>query len=161
MALQPSLFGNFTAGINFFSTGMWFTILLFLNFIGIFTNAFIIGFTSRFGRKYQTTVVQYNVTGMVQNCSLINQKSNEGFVNIRLNAHENLWIIVIFEVRGFFFVVENHSIRYLKNKRQTWSRVIVKLNDVWNGGTIFAKVANWWQKAPLKTDSSIRYVSLL
>ena len=138
---------------------MWFTILLFLNFIGIFTNAFIIGFTSRFGRKYQTTVVQYNITGMVQNCSLISEKSNEGFVNIRLNAYQNLWIIIIFEVRGFFSRCRKSFSKMLEK----WTRNLVK------GGskkerheedreTIFTKVASWWQKTPLKTDSSIHYV---
>ena len=38
--------------------GMWFTILHFLNFIGVLTNAFLVGLTSKYGREYAYESVQ-------------------------------------------------------------------------------------------------------
>ena len=89
---------------------MWYTILAFLNFVGVITNAFIIGLTSRTGKDYEigTTVLSvhlrtYNLTApysqhVYEDGSLLNGQGYLIVKDVATLVKNNLWIIIIFEV---------------------------------------------------------------
>lgn len=43
--------------------GMWYSILEFLNYVGVITNAFIIAFTSQWGKEFSTSGKLWIVIG--------------------------------------------------------------------------------------------------
>ena len=79
---------------------MWLTILNLLNYIGVITNGFIIAITSSFGRKYQQQTV-YNV--IVGSTTSVNGTSSIVTTTKYVDTLQNLWIIIVFQVRHSTF----------------------------------------------------------
>ena len=76
---------------------MWFAILNFLNYMGMITNALILGLTSKYGMKYETTVLNYQLP---DNVTAFDHSKNSTLTNfsITVGSANNIWIIIIFEV---------------------------------------------------------------
>ena len=89
---------------------MWYTILQFVNYIGVITNAFLVGLTSSFGRGLASTFVYpsagnstvlSNVTTSNVTASSTHQHDTVGVISV--TSYENLWIIIAFEVTEVMF----------------------------------------------------------
>jgi len=80
---------------------MWFAILNFLNYIGMITNALILGLTSKYGTKYETTNFNYQIPS---NVTAFDHTSNSTLTSFSMTvvSANNIWIILIFEVSIFF-----------------------------------------------------------
>lgn len=89
--------------------GMWYTILTFLNYTGMITNALILGLTSRFGRDFKTSTIEHVVPS---NMTLLDIPVNSTLSHLPLfnlttysmatipvvvTTYNNLWIVVLFE----------------------------------------------------------------
>ena len=77
--------------------GMWYAILEFLNLVGVVTNAFLIAFTSQYGRKWEGQALVTNSTqtliDRVTNVTTLVQT-----VTQQPASRNRLWIVIIFEV---------------------------------------------------------------
>ena len=79
------------------SIGTWYSILEFLNVVGVVTNSFLVAFTSQYGRNWEggstfVTVTQ-ELFNSTTNATIIHQTVTE-----HTSARNRLWIIIGFEV---------------------------------------------------------------
>ena len=76
---------------------MWYAILHFLNLVGVVTNAFLIAFTSQYGRKWEGETRVMNVNQTVVD-PVTNVTSIILTVTQQPASGNRLWIVIIFEV---------------------------------------------------------------
>lgn len=80
-----------------FSSGMWYSILEFLNVAGVVTNSFLVAFTSSYGRSWEGDLSTSNRTDLVFN-STSNTTETVFIVTEHLDGPSKLWLIIGFEV---------------------------------------------------------------
>uniref|UniRef100_A0A7M5WJ25 Anoctamin n=2 Tax=Clytia hemisphaerica TaxID=252671 RepID=A0A7M5WJ25_9CNID len=76
--------------------GMWFAILNFLNYVGMLTNALILGLTSQYGNQYKMKTFNVNLPSNVTAFNTITNQTVNSFP-VTIESNNNLWIILIFE----------------------------------------------------------------
>lgn len=81
----------------FFVSGMWYSILEFLNVAGVVTNSFLVAFTSSYGRSWEGDPTTSNRTELVFN-STSNATDQVVIFTEHLAGPSRLWLIIGFEV---------------------------------------------------------------
>ena len=81
-----------------FFSGMWYSILEFLNVAGVVTNSFLVAFTSSYGRTWEGDPSTSNRTELVFN-STSNTTETVFIVTEHIAGPSRLWLIIGFEVR--------------------------------------------------------------
>lgn len=84
-----------------FPSGMWYSILEFLNVAGVVTNSFLVAFTSSYGRSWEGDLSTSNRTNLVFN-STSNTTETVFIVTEHLDGPSKLWLIIGFEVSPSF-----------------------------------------------------------
>ena len=79
-------------------SGMWYSILEFLNVAGVVTNSFLVAFTSSYGRTWEGDPTSTNTTELVFN-NATNRTEQVFFITEHLARPSRLWLIIGFEVR--------------------------------------------------------------
>ena len=82
-------------------SGMWYSILEFLNVVGVVTNSFLVAFTSQYGRNWEGdsthTSVSQEVYNSTTNVTFLLQTITE-----QVPSRNRLWLIIGFEVKYFY-----------------------------------------------------------
>ena len=81
----------------FFVSGMWYSILEFLNVAGVVTNSFLVAFTSSYGRSWEGDPTTSSRTELVFN-STSNATDQVVIITEHLAGPSRLWLIIGFEV---------------------------------------------------------------
>lgn len=79
-------------------SGMWYSILEFLNVAGVVTNSFLVAFTSSYGRTWEGDPTSTNTTELVFN-NATNRTEQVFVITQHLAGPSRLWLIIGFEVR--------------------------------------------------------------
>jgi len=83
-------------------SGMWYSILEFLNVAGVVTNSFLVAFTSSYGRTWEGDPSTTNTTELLFN-NVTNTTEQVVFITQHLAGPSKLWLIIGFEVRLLLF----------------------------------------------------------
>ncbi|XP_065667826.1 anoctamin-3 isoform X3 [Hydra vulgaris] len=126
--------------------GMWFTILSFLNFVGIITNALIIGLISNYSVKYKTYkhLIPLNSTLLIGfNSTTSHNETMSSTVNVSftVRSFQNLWIVIVFEnvalviqiLAAYFISDEPESIKRAKKAELKHMESILSHNGLKSG----------------------------
>ena len=81
----------------FFVSGMWYSILEFLNVAGVVTNSFLVAFTSSYGRSWEGDPTTSSRTELVFN-STSNATDQVVIITEHLAGPSRLWLIIGFEL---------------------------------------------------------------
>lgn len=79
--------------------GMWFSILEFLNVVGVVTNSFLVAFTSQYGRNWESDSTYITVAQGMHNSTTLNATVLLHTITEQAPSRNRLWLIIGFEVK--------------------------------------------------------------
>lgn len=79
--------------------GMWYSILEFLNVVGVVTNSFLVAFTSQYGRNWESDSTYITVTQGMHNSTTLNATVLLHTITEQAPSRNRLWLIIGFEVK--------------------------------------------------------------
>jgi hypothetical protein len=77
---------------------MWYSILEFLNVVGVVTNSFLVAFTSQYGRNWEGDSTYISVSQEMQNSTTNATAVLVQTITEQAPSRNRLWLIIGFEV---------------------------------------------------------------
>ena len=80
---------------------MWYSILEFLNVVGVVTNSFLVAFTSQYGRNWEGDSTYMSVNQEIRNSTTNATAVLLQTITEHAPSRNRLWLIIGFEVNMF------------------------------------------------------------